>query len=141
MIILDDVDVDYAVRSATFGSFSSTRARSASTRDGSSCSARSPATFSRVRGAHEDLALPEIRRTLGRSSGPLITPAAVKLVDERVREAVVKGAKLHTGGVFEGQDLPADHLEQRAPRRHRGERGDLRSGGGRGSGRHAPKRP
>ena len=35
--------------------------------------------------------------------GPLITPAAVKLVDERVKEAVAKGATLHTGGVFEGQ--------------------------------------
>jgi Aldehyde dehydrogenase family len=34
--------------------------------------------------------------------GPLITPAAVKLVDDRVKEAVAKGAKLHTGGTFKG---------------------------------------
>ena len=35
--------------------------------------------------------------------GPLITPAAVKLVDDRVKEAVAKGATLHVGGVFDGQ--------------------------------------
>jgi len=35
--------------------------------------------------------------------GPLITPAAVKLVDDRVKEAVAKGAILHAGGSFEGQ--------------------------------------
>ena len=33
----------------------------------------------------------------------MITPAAVKLCDDRVKEAVAKGATLHTGGVFEGQ--------------------------------------
>jgi acyl-CoA reductase-like NAD-dependent aldehyde dehydrogenase len=43
---------------------------------------------------------PQHHRTI---IGPLITPAAVKLVDDRVREAVAKGAKVHTGGVFEGQ--------------------------------------
>ena len=35
--------------------------------------------------------------------GPLITPMAVKLVDERVKEALAKGAKLHAGGTYEGQ--------------------------------------
>jgi acyl-CoA reductase-like NAD-dependent aldehyde dehydrogenase len=35
--------------------------------------------------------------------GPLITPTAVKNVDDRVKEAVAKGAKLHTGGTFTGQ--------------------------------------
>jgi acyl-CoA reductase-like NAD-dependent aldehyde dehydrogenase len=34
---------------------------------------------------------------------PLITPAAVKIFDDRVKEAVAKGAKLHTGGTFKGQ--------------------------------------
>ena len=43
---------------------------------------------------------PQDHRTI---IGPLITPAAVKLVDDRVKEAVSKGATLHTGGVFEGQ--------------------------------------
>jgi len=35
--------------------------------------------------------------------GPLITPAAVKLVYDRVKEAITKGATLHAGGVFDGQ--------------------------------------
>src|SRR5712664_2870556 len=35
--------------------------------------------------------------------GPLITPAAVKLCDDRVKVAVAKGAKLHAGGVIDGQ--------------------------------------
>jgi acyl-CoA reductase-like NAD-dependent aldehyde dehydrogenase len=34
--------------------------------------------------------------------GPLITPVAVKLVDDRVKEAITK-ATLHAGGVFDGQ--------------------------------------
>ena len=34
--------------------------------------------------------------------GPLITEAAVKLVDERVKEAVSLGANLRTGGTHEG---------------------------------------
>jgi acyl-CoA reductase-like NAD-dependent aldehyde dehydrogenase len=46
----------------------------------------------------------------------LITPAAVKICDDRVKEALAKGAKLHTGGTFEGQiykptilsDVPLD---------------------------------
>jgi acyl-CoA reductase-like NAD-dependent aldehyde dehydrogenase len=65
MIILDDVDMDYAVRTETL--------RSGDPQD--------PKTV----------------------IGPLITPAAVKLVDDRVKEALAKGAKLHTGGAFEGQ--------------------------------------
>jgi len=48
--------------------------------------------------------------------GPLITRAALELVDGRVKEAVAKGATLHTGGTFEGQiyqptiltDVPLD---------------------------------
>jgi acyl-CoA reductase-like NAD-dependent aldehyde dehydrogenase len=34
--------------------------------------------------------------------GPLITKAALELVDSRVKEAVAKGAILWTGGTFEG---------------------------------------
>ena len=35
--------------------------------------------------------------------GPLTTPAAVKHCDDRVKEAIAKGAKLHAGATFEGQ--------------------------------------
>jgi acyl-CoA reductase-like NAD-dependent aldehyde dehydrogenase len=35
--------------------------------------------------------------------GPLITPAAVKHCDDRVKEAIAKGAKLPAGATFEGQ--------------------------------------
>lgn len=48
--------------------------------------------------------------------GPLITRAALELVDGRVKEAVAKGATLRAGGTFEGQiyqptiltDVPLD---------------------------------
>jgi acyl-CoA reductase-like NAD-dependent aldehyde dehydrogenase len=48
--------------------------------------------------------------------GPVITSAAVKLIDERVKEAVARGAKVHAGAKYEGQiyyptiltDVPLD---------------------------------
>jgi acyl-CoA reductase-like NAD-dependent aldehyde dehydrogenase len=102
MIILDDVDVDYAVRTATFGSFF---------HQGQIClNTRRIIVQRKI--ADEFLAKfvartktlpsgdPQDHKTI---IGPLITPAAVKLVDDRVKEAVAKGAKLHTGGTFEGQ--------------------------------------
>jgi acyl-CoA reductase-like NAD-dependent aldehyde dehydrogenase len=115
MIILDDVDVDYAVRTATFGSFF---------HQGQIClNTRRIIVQRKI--ADEFLAKfvartktlpsgdPQDHKTI---IGPLITPAAVKLVDDRVKEAVAKGAKLHTGGTFEGQiyqptilgDVPLD---------------------------------
>jgi acyl-CoA reductase-like NAD-dependent aldehyde dehydrogenase len=102
MIILDDVDVDYAVRTATFGSFF---------HQGQIClNTRRIIVQRRI--AEEFLEKFAARtRTLPSGDpqdhttviGPLITPAAVKLVDERVKEALAKGAKLHAGGVFAGQ--------------------------------------
>jgi acyl-CoA reductase-like NAD-dependent aldehyde dehydrogenase len=102
MIILDDVDVDYAVRTATFGSFF---------HQGQIClNTRRIIVQQKIAG--EFLEKFVVRTKTLRSGdpqdprtviGPLITPAAVKLVDERVKEAVAKGATLHTGGVFEGQ--------------------------------------
>jgi acyl-CoA reductase-like NAD-dependent aldehyde dehydrogenase len=102
MIILDDVDVDYAVRTATFGSFF---------HQGQIClNTRRIIVQRRI--AEEFLEKfaartktlpsgdPQDHKTI---IGPLITPAAVKLCDDRVKEALAKGAKLHTGGVFEGQ--------------------------------------
>src|SRR6202140_4399132 len=115
MIILDDVDMDYAVRTATFGSFF---------HQGQICLNTRRIIIQRK--IYEDFLGKFVARTKTLPSGdpqdhkpiigPLITPAAVKLVDDRVKEAVAKGAKLHTGGTFEGQiyqptilgDVPLD---------------------------------
>src|SRR5450755_4802436 len=102
MIILDDVDVDYAVRSATFGSFF---------HQGQICLNTRRIIVQRK--IYDEFLGKFAARTKTLPSGdpldpktiigPLITPAAVKLCDDRVKEAVGKGAKLHTGGTFEGQ--------------------------------------
>jgi acyl-CoA reductase-like NAD-dependent aldehyde dehydrogenase len=115
MIILDDVDVDYAVRAATFGSFF---------HQGQICLNTRRIIVQRK--IADDFLKRFVARTKTLPSGdpldpktiigPLITPAAVKMVDDRVKEAVAKGAKLHTGGVFKGQvyeptilsDVPPD---------------------------------
>src|SRR5471032_3544440 len=115
MIILDDVDVDYAVRAATFGSFFhqgqiclNTRRIIVQRKIADEFIAKFAArTKTLVSGDPQDPST---------VIGPLITPAAVKLLDQRVKEAVAKGAKLHTGGTFEGQiyqptiltDVPLD---------------------------------
>lgn len=115
MIILDDVDVDYAVRTATFGSFFHQGQICLNTR-----------RIIVQRNIADDFLTRFVARTKTLPSGdpldpktvigPLITPAAVKQVDDRVKDAVARGAKLHTGGVFEGQiyqptilsDVPLD---------------------------------
>src|SRR5712691_6393496 len=115
MIILDDVDVDYAVRTATFGSFFHQGQICLNTR-----------RIIVQRGIADDFLEKFIARTKTLPSGdplnpktligPLITRAAVELVDARVKEAVAKGATLRTGGTFDGQiyqptiltDVPLD---------------------------------
>jgi acyl-CoA reductase-like NAD-dependent aldehyde dehydrogenase len=102
MIILDDVDVDYAARTATFSSFF---------HQGQICLNTRRIIVQRKIAREFLEKFTERTRTLPSGDpldhrtiiGPLITPAAVKLVDERVKEAVAKGAILHTGGSFEGQ--------------------------------------
>src|SRR6202050_1678071 len=115
MIILDDVDIDYAVRTATFGSFF---------HQGQICLNTRRIIIQRK------IADEFLRRFAARTKtlpsgdpqdhktviGPLITPAAVQLVDDRVKEALGRRAKLHAGGTFEGQiyqptilsDVPLD---------------------------------
>src|SRR5471030_2686083 len=102
MIILDDVDVDYAVRTATFGSFF---------HQGQIClNTRRIIVQRKIAGEFLEKFAARTR-TLPSGDpldhktiiGPLITPAAVKLVDDRVKEAVAKGATLHTGGSFKDQ--------------------------------------
>jgi len=101
MIILDDVDVDYAVRMATFGSFF---------HQGQICLNTRKIIIQR-RNYDEFLAkYVERTRTLPSGDpldprpiiGPLIHQGAVNLMDERIREAVQLGATLHTGGTHEG---------------------------------------
>jgi acyl-CoA reductase-like NAD-dependent aldehyde dehydrogenase len=115
MIILADVDVDYAVRTATFGSFF---------HQGQICLNTRRIIIQRK--IYGEFLEKFVARTKTLPSGdplnpktligPLITRAAVELVDGRVKEAVAKGATLHTGGTFEGQiyqptiltDVPLD---------------------------------
>ncbi|SMG48996.1 aldehyde dehydrogenase family protein [Paraburkholderia susongensis] len=102
MIILDDVDVDYAVRTATFGAFF---------HQGQICLNTRRIIVQRK--IAEEFLEKFVARTKTLPSGdpqdpktvigPLITPAAVKLVDDRVKEALAKGARLYTGGVFADQ--------------------------------------
>ena len=117
MIILDDVDMDYAVRSATFGSFFHQGQICMNTRR--IIVQRKIAQEFIEKFAARSKALPKgdphIHTTI---IGPLITPAAVKLVDDRVKDALSRGATLVAGGRFEGQvyeptilsDVPNDAL-------------------------------
>src|SRR5712675_500170 len=83
MIILDDVDVDYAVRTATFGSFF---------HQGQIClNTRRIIVQRKVAGEFLEKFVARTKTLLSGDPqdhrtviGPLITPAAVKLVDERV---------------------------------------------------------
>jgi acyl-CoA reductase-like NAD-dependent aldehyde dehydrogenase len=115
LIILDDVDMDYAVRTATFGSFFHQGQICLNTRR--IIIQRKIADEFLQKFAARTKTLPSGNpRDHKTIIGPLITPAAVKLVDERVKEAIGKGAKLLAGGVFEGQiyqptiltDVPLD---------------------------------
>lgn len=102
MIILDDVDIDYAVRTATFGSFF---------HQGQIClNTRRIIIQRKIANAFLEKFVARTRalrsgdpRNPATIIGPLITPAAVRLTDDRVKEAVAKGAVLHTGGVSDGQ--------------------------------------
>jgi len=115
LIILDDVDVDYAVRTATFGSFF---------HQGQICMNTRRIIIQRK--IHEEFLGKFVARTNRLPAGdpldpntiigPLITRDAVKLIDARVKEAVARGARAHTGAKFDGQiyyptiltDVPLD---------------------------------
>src|SRR6204780_5385489 len=101
MIILDDVDVDYAVRMATFSSFF---------HQGQICLNTRKIIIQR--GIYEEFLEKFVKRAKPLPAGdpldpatiigPLVTQAAVDLMDERVKEAVLLGATLRTGGTHEG---------------------------------------
>ena len=101
MIILDDVDVDYAVRMATFGSFF---------HQGQICLNTRKIIVQRA--IYDEFLEKFVARTRtlpsgdpldpGTIIGPLISQAAVDLVDARVKQAVELGATVHTGGTHDG---------------------------------------
>src|ERR1700737_980570 len=101
MIILDDVDVDYAVRMATFGSFF---------HQGQICLNTRKIIIQR--GIYDEFLEKFVARTNTLPSGdpldtstiigPVITQAAVDLVHERIHDAVNKGAVIQAGGTSEG---------------------------------------
>jgi acyl-CoA reductase-like NAD-dependent aldehyde dehydrogenase len=115
MIILDDVDMDYAVRTATFGSFF---------HQGQICLNTRRIIIQRK--ICEEFLGKFVTRTNGLRAGdpldpktiigPIITPDAVKMIDDRVKDALARGAKAHTGAKHEGQiyyptiltDVPLD---------------------------------
>jgi acyl-CoA reductase-like NAD-dependent aldehyde dehydrogenase len=115
MIILDDVDMDYAVRTATFGSFF---------HQGQICLNTRRIIVQRK--IYADFLAKFVARTNTLPAGdplnpktiigPIITPDAVKMIDERVKQAIAKGAKAHTGARHDGQiyyptiltDVPLD---------------------------------
>src|ERR1700744_2651643 len=102
MIILDDVDMDYAVRSATFGSFFHQGQICLNTR-----------RIIVQRGIYDEFLGKFAARTNTLTTGdplnpktiigPIITRDAVKMIDDRVKDAVAKGAQAHTGAKSEGQ--------------------------------------
>jgi acyl-CoA reductase-like NAD-dependent aldehyde dehydrogenase len=101
MIVLDDVDVDYAVRTATFGSFFHQGQLCLSTRK-----------IIVQRGVYDEFLDKFVARTKTLPSGnpldprtiigPLVHQGAVDVMDERVAEAVSLGATLRTGGTHQG---------------------------------------
>src|SRR5947199_1538079 len=115
MIILDDVDMDYAVRTAMFGSFF---------HQGQICLNTRRIIIQRK--IYEEFLGKFVARTNTLPAGdplnpktiigPIITRDAVKLIDDRVKEALARGAKAHTGGKHDGQiyyptiltDVPLD---------------------------------
>jgi acyl-CoA reductase-like NAD-dependent aldehyde dehydrogenase len=115
MIILDDVDMDYAVRTATFGSFF---------HQGQICLNTRRIIIQRK--IYEEFLGKFVARTKSLPAGdpldpktiigPIITHDAVKMIDDRVKEAIAKGATVHAGGKFDGQiyyptiltDVPVD---------------------------------
>jgi acyl-CoA reductase-like NAD-dependent aldehyde dehydrogenase len=115
MIILDDVDMDYAVRTATFGSFF---------HQGQICLNTRRIIIQRK--IYEEFLGKFAARTKTLPAGdplnsktiigPIITRDALKMIDDRVNEAISRGAKAHTGAKHDGQiyyptiltDVPLD---------------------------------
>ena len=115
MIILDDVDMDYAVRTATFGSFFHQGQICLNTRRIIIQRKIYDTFLSKFATRTNTLPAgdPLDPRTV---IGPIITQDAVRMIDDRVKQALAKGAKAHTGARHDGQiylptiltDVPLD---------------------------------
>ena len=127
MIILDDVDMDYAVRTATFGSFF---------HQGQICLNTRRIIIQRK--IYEEFLGKFVARTNSLPAGdplnpktiigPIITRDAVKMIDDRVKEAVAQGSQGAHGREVRWTDLlPHDSDGRSSGCRHR-QRGDLRAG-------------
>ena len=101
MIILDDVNIDDAVRAATFGSFF---------HQGQICMNTRKIIIQRkiyqqflekfiARTNSLPFGDPEDHTTI---IGPLINEAAIQMVEQRIKDAVSKGAKIVAGGTHDG---------------------------------------
>jgi acyl-CoA reductase-like NAD-dependent aldehyde dehydrogenase len=115
LLILDDVDMDYTVRTATFGSFF---------HQGQICLNTRRIIIQRK--IYEEFLTKFVARTSTLPAGdpldhktiigPIITRDALKMIDDRVKDAVSRGAKIQAGGKSEGQiyfptiltDVPLD---------------------------------
>lgn len=102
MIILDDVDMDYAVRTATFGSFFHQGQICLNTRR-IIVQRKIYAEFLSKFAARTNTLPAGDPLSPNTIIGPIITSSAVKMIDDRVKEAVSKGATAHTGAKYEGQ--------------------------------------
>lgn len=101
LLILDDVDMDYAVRTATFGSFF---------HQGQICLNTRRIIIQRK--IYKEFLARFVERTKTLPAGdpldhktiigPIITQDALKMIDDRVKDAVARGAKVHAGGRSEG---------------------------------------
>jgi acyl-CoA reductase-like NAD-dependent aldehyde dehydrogenase len=115
MIILDDVDMEYAVRTATFGSFF---------HQGQICLNTRRIIIQRK--IYDEFLAKFVARTKTLPAGdplnphtiigPIITRDAVKMIDDRVKDAISRGAKALAGARYDGQiyyptiltDVPLD---------------------------------
>jgi acyl-CoA reductase-like NAD-dependent aldehyde dehydrogenase len=102
LIVLDDTNIDYAVKTAVFGSFF---------HQGQICMNTRKIIIQRA------IYEPFLEKFIARAKqlpsgdplnpetliGPLVTPQAVEKVHQSVQEAVSLGAKLQAGGTFNGQ--------------------------------------
>jgi len=101
MIILDDVDMEYAVRTATFGSFF---------HQGQICLNTRRIIIQRKiydEFLRKFVARPRpCRQAILWTRRPSSVPhhaGRVKLIDDRVKQALASGARAHTGANYEGQ--------------------------------------
>jgi acyl-CoA reductase-like NAD-dependent aldehyde dehydrogenase len=102
MIILDDVDMEYAVRTATFGSFF---------HQGQICLNTRRIIIQRA--IADEFLAKFVARTKSLPAGdplnpttiigPIITRDAINMIDGRVKDAVARGATVHAGATYEGQ--------------------------------------